>query len=747
MGALGTLGRRTFLLGSVAVVGGVAFGTYAYRKPHENPLLTTLGDGEAALTPYVRIAQDGITLITPRADKGQGAYSMQAYLLAEELDVDPLMVQTEPGPPSAAYFNDAVLAESLPFSTYDTSATANAMRRFASVPAKLLGIQITGGSSTVPDAFIKLRHAGAVARETLKQAAAEQWGVSRDSLSTENGRVIAADGRSVAYEALATAAAELTPVRIERLRPEREWRYLGKPLQRLDVVRKSTGTERYGIDLRLPDMVYATVRANPGLGGPVISADTKAAEGMRGVQKVVPISHGFGVIADNTWRAIKAARAIEVQWGPAPYLASSAEMWAALADTADGDAINSRSRDDGDVETALTGSGVLAAEYKVPYLAHAPLEPMNAIVRVSSDKTEIWTGTQIPRFLQTHVSKITGHSPDAVQVYVQPMGGSFGHRLEDTHVLQAVEVAQAVPGVPVKMTWSREEDMTHDYPRPMQLGRARGKVVDGQVEAFDLTITAPSVSASYGARMGLPAGGPDPQIVAGAWDQPFAIPHYRVTGKAADGLAPVSSWRSVGASANGFLHGAFLDELFHAAGIDPLQGLIDLCHDDVARAVLEELRELSGWEGSVAGGHQGRGVAFCTSFGVPTAEVVDVTQTENGIRIDRAFAVADVGKVLDPVNLEAQLSGGMLFGLGHAVSAELTYKDYAPEQTNYHQFKAMRIHQAPDVVTKALENAEKIRGIGEPGVPPAAAALANAIFAATGQRIRELPLAKHIDFI
>jgi isoquinoline 1-oxidoreductase beta subunit len=295
------------------------------------------------------------------------------------------------------------------------------------------------------------------------------------------------------------------------------------------------------------------------------------------------------------------------------------------------------------------------------------------------------------------------------------------------------------------MTWSREEDMTHDFPRPLGMARMRGAVKDGQVNAYDLAIACPSVTASQTGRLNMSLPGPDVAIVAGAWDQPFRIPNYRVTGYRVPALVPVSSWRSVGASGNGFLHDCFLDELIHAAGADPLQERLRLCWHEPSRKVLEAVGEMSNW-GSDPGKNRGRGVAFTLSFGVPAAEVVEVTNTSKGIRIDKVFAAVEVGKVIDPQNFENQLQGGVIWGLAHAMNAELTYADGIAEQTNFHAYEGMRFYQAPKIEIRALTNATEIRGIGEPGVPPAAPALANAIFAATGKRIRELPLNKHIQF-
>jgi len=749
MGIVGTVTRRTFLIGTAAIAGGVAFGTFMAKRPIDNPLLADLKDGEAAITPYVKIDASGITLVTPRADKGQGSYSMQARLIAEELDFDPTTATITPGMPGPAYYNGAVLEEGVPFPAYDDSSVAETARRFMAVPAKLMSMQMTGGSSTVPDGQHKMRMAGAVARETLKEAAAQQEGVSRDQLTTENGQVVLPDGKRIAYTELAVAAAKIEPINDVQLRPQSEWKHLGKPLDRIDMPAKCTGTEKYGIDLAADAMVHAAVRANPGIGAGIESFEAGAAEGMRGVQKVMAIKNGVAVVADNTWRAWRAADAIDIKWAPGPYPASTEEIFAEIEKVIDNDEHRDhRQRNDGDVEAALENGDILEATYKVPYLAHAPMEPMNAIVLVTDEKCEIWTGTQIPLFIRDHAAALTGIDKDNVLVYVQPMGGSFGHKLEDTHVMQAVEIAIEMKGTPVKLVWSREEDMTHDYPRPGGMAKGRGTVIDGKIEAFDLSVGQSSLMADwFGRLMGMAIPGPDATISTGSWDQPYAIPNYRVTGYRAPVMVPVSSWRSVGASSNGFFHDSLLDELIHKAGADPLVERIRLCMHDDSRKVLEKVAEISGWDGPFIEENRGRGIGFCMSFGVPTAIVTEVTNTDAGIKIDKVYAVVEVGEVLDPVNLEAQVFGGIIWGMGHAINCETTYENYKAQQNNYHSFEGMRLYQTPEFEVVALTNAEKIRGIGEPGVPPSAPSLGNAIFAATGQRIREMPFNKHIDFV
>lgn len=749
MANIARIARRTFLIGTGAVAAGLAVGTYLYKRDPANPLRNDLPDGAVALNPYVRIDASGITLITPRADKGQGAYSVQAALIAEELDVAWGQFKVDPGPPSAAYFNGVVMAEGFPIAATSDSFMARTGRGAAGVMGKLLGVQLTGGSSTVADGFDKLRVAGAVARQMLLAAAAQQTGIAVAQLRTAEGHVLTPDGKRIPYTALAGAAGKLSAPSEVTLKPASEWRLLGKPMQRLDIVPKSTGTAIYGIDLRMPGMVFATVRTNPRRDGGIERFDARKAQAAKGVLKVVPIAGGVGVIADNTWRAFQAANLLEIEWGAAPYPATTQAMFRQASESFTAERQDSRAKDDGDVEAVLKAAvpkSVLQAEYRVPYLAHAPLEPMNAVVLLKDGRLDVWTGTQIPRFTVTALAALTGLAEDNIHLHVQIMGGSFGRRLEDDFVRQAVELAMAHQGVPIKMTWSREEDMTHDYPRPLFMARARGLVASGKVEAYDLGIASASVSASQFGRLNIPTPGPDIWIVAGAWDQPFAIPNYRVTGYRVPEMVPVSSWRSVGASANGFLHECFLDELILAAGADPLAERLRLCSHEPSKRVLQAVGEMSGWGTPLPKG-SGRGLAFTLSFGVPVAEVVEVTATPQGIRIDRAFVVAEVGQVLDPVNMDAQLAGGVIWGLGHAMLGELTYADGAAEQTNFHNYPSLRLYQAPKIVTKALQTTGRIKGIGEPGVPPAAPALANAIFAATGQRIRELPLRKHIAFV
>jgi isoquinoline 1-oxidoreductase beta subunit len=746
MGRARTIARRSFLIGSAAIVGGVAFGTYLVKRPINNPLLTDLKDGEATFNAWVKIDADTITLIGPHADKGQGVVSSQAALIAEELDLDFGQFETSFGMPSNAYWNTAFAEEGAPFMATDEGFVAETVRSAIGGVLKVVGMQATGGSTSMADSFDKLRHAGAVARETLKLAASQQSGVAVAQLKTKSGSVILPDGASISYQSLAAAAANIDPVQDVTLRDPSEWRLIGKPMQRLDIVAKSTGTLPFGIDLSVEGMVHASVRTNPRKGGKVLCFDASTAKTMRGVLNVLEIDGGVAVVADNTWRAIQAVNAIEIEWGEGPYPYEMGAHWQELIDTFTSDRLDSKWRDDGDVDAGLAAGSVIEAEYRSPYVAHAPLEPLNAIITVTDAGAVVWSGHQGPRQVQNAISKVTGHATDQVTFHNQYMGGSFGHRIETKHITHAAEIANQMRGTPVKLTYSREEDFAQDYTRQIAMGRAKGTVANGQVDTIDMSIAMPSVLASQSSRAGIPFMGPDASIATGAWNNPYAIPNYRMQAFRAPELAPTSSWRAVGATGAGFIFDGFLDELIHAAGADPMAERIRLMNHDASRTVLETVAEMSSW-GSPLKPNQGRGAAFVESFGVPVAEVVEVTATDAGIKIDRVWVACDVGTIVDPINFENNVQGGVVFGLGHAINSEITYADGIAEQTNYHAAEGMRMFQCPEIFVKGLENGHKVRGIGEPPVPPAAPALANAIFAATGVRLREMPFNKFIDFV
>ncbi|MDG2003686.1 MAG: molybdopterin-dependent oxidoreductase [Novosphingobium sp.] len=744
MGKVATIARRSFLLGSATIAGGVAFGAYLHNTPTPNPLADGLGEGGVTFNPWVKIDGDGITLIAPHTDLGQGVRSLQAMLIAEEMDLEPGQFRVETGPPDGNYYNGGIAYEVLGVDPGDTSLGNRFTMCAFNTFARTAGLQVTGGSSTAPDTFVKLREAGAIARETLKLAAAREAGVPLSKLNTKAGAVILPDGNSMAYTELAAIAAEIDPVSEVTLREPSQWRHIGKSMQRLDIVGKSSGTTEYGIDLAREGMVHAAVKLNPGQGAGMTSFNADAARKMPGVKDVLKLEGGIAVIANNSWTAMQAANAVECEWAKAAYLPDMDKQWAAALAGFDGE-LDSEVRNDGDIDLALADSATIEGEYRIPYLAHAPLEPLGALVLVGDDQTDVWVSTQMPIFVRSAVAGITGHDEGKVHIHNQYSGGSFGHRLELEYIRHAAEIGNQMRGTPVKLTYSREEDFAHDFVRPMAASRFRAKSANGQVEALEIAVSGPSTMASQGSRSNSPPMGADFQLHAGISNAPYALPNMRVRAYKVGDMPPTSSWRSVGASGNGFFLECALDEAILAAGGDPLQERIRLCNSPHAKAVLEAVGEMSGW-GSDLGEKRGRGIGFVESFGTEVAEVVEVTDTGNGIRLDKVYVAVNVGTVLDPVNFDNHVKGGVIWGLGHAMNCEITYQGGAAEQTNFHAYEGMRMRQCPDIEVRTVNTGKRITGIGEPPVPPAPPALANTIFAATGKRLREMPFNKLVEF-
>lgn len=737
MGKLGKITRRAFLIGSVAIAGGVAFGVYKVRQEVPNPLDPAEG---ASLNAFLIIDQSGVTIVTGRAEMGQGAQTTLAALLAEELDVDWASVRLMHGPASAAYFNGALFEGAIGGADYKMADWQRSLGAALGGVGKLLGTQITGGSTSVRDGFERLRLAGASAREALKKAAADRLNVAVETLTTEGGQVIAPDGQRIAYADLAEAAARIDPPMVDP-RPMSQWRLLRTALPRPDMPAKVTGTQAYGVDTRLPGMKFATVRMSPRLGGTMLRHDPAPAMAVPGVERVIDLGDGIAVIASNTWSAIQGAEAVTVEWGPAPYPATTEAIFDVLTAALD-DSPNSTMRDDGDVD-AVSGGTTIEAEYRLPYLAHATMEPMNATALHHGDRVEIWAPNQAPLVQRRGVAEALGIDPEAVTIHTTTMGGGFGRRLESDYSVLAARVAAQMQGIPVQVTWSREEDMTHDVYRPAVVARMRGTVDAGRAVMLDARIAGSALMGQAGTRMmGLPMAGPDRSVVEGAFDQPYAIPHYRVRGHVADLAIPVGFWRSVGSSHNGFIHESFIDEMAHAAARDPLDFRLELARAEspTAAGVLEAVREMSGWDQPKAAG-TGRGVAMTWSFGTPVAIVIEVRDEGGQIRIARAWLACDTGIAMDPGILSAQMEGGMIYGLSAAVHGQITFADGMVEQRNFPDYDALRIHTAPVTEIRLVETNPHMGGGGEPGTPPAAPALANALFDLTGQRARHLPLA------
>jgi isoquinoline 1-oxidoreductase subunit beta len=758
MGRIARFARRTFLIGATVIAGGAAFGYYSYRKVADNPLKDNLAEGEVTFNPYVKITADNkITIIAPRAEMGQGIMTTLAALVAEELEVTLSQVTVEHGPTSGAYYNEALLNEGAPFPAFEHSMVQDSIRSVMGAMGKLLSLQVTGGSTSTVDAFEKMRHAGAMAREMLKALAAEELGVDAASLTVAGGSITdPKSGKSLTYGALSAKAAGLTPPNDIKLKDKADWKLLGKSQGRVDMRAKVTGAPIYGIDVVLPDMVFGTIKMNPRLGGRMKSFDAKAAQAIVGVIKVVEIDcqfgHGLGVIAKDTWTAFKAADALVVEWGDAPYPADTASIMRVIDDAlAKGGGASLR--EVGDAATQFADAPrdkIVEATYSVPFLAHATMEPMNATAHFKDGKLEIWSPNQAPTVTRFICSSIAGLEQADVTVHTTMMGGGFGRRGEMDFSAYATLMAVAADGKPVKVIWTREEDMTHDMYRPAASAKFMARLGDdGLPVALDGMIATPSIMRSV-IRRNMPSIGdaplgPDKAITDGAFNQPYAIPNMSVRGIDVDMLIPVSFWRSVGNSSNAFFHECFMDEVAVAAKLDPVAMRLKLMADYPAAAkAIEKVAAMSSW-GTNTPGHA-KGLAFCLSFGGWVAQVVEVTDTPSGIKLTNLWCAADIGLALDPEIIKAQIVSGAIYGLSAAMNQEITFADGMVEQKTYFDFEPMRIQQAPKFHVEILENAPHMGGVGEIGTPPAAPALANAIFALNGKRIRTLPLSKEVTF-
>jgi isoquinoline 1-oxidoreductase beta subunit len=756
MASVGKIARRTFLIGAAAIAGGVAVGYYYYRKPYPNPLERDLAADEATFNPYVKIGADNtITIVAPRAEMGQGISTTLAAMVAEELDVGLHQVKVEHGPASYAYYNAAILEEGGPFASFDESMTAEIVRAGMGVVGKILALQGTGGSASTRDGFDKMRQAGAAARQMLIAAAAQKLGIAAAELETANGRVLhKPSGKSLTYGAVAATAAIMAPPAEITLKDKADWKLLGKSQKRVDMLAKVTGAPIFGIDVTLPEMLYGTVKMSPRFWAKPIKADFSKAEKMPGVIKIVPIDtnygHGFGIIAENTWAAFKAAEAIDAEWADPEYPLDSAGISEVLKQALG--TKGSVMRDDGDVDIAFADAPrerIVEADYAVPYLAHATMEPMNATARLKDGVLDIWCGNQAPTLVRQLCANAVGIEQDKVSVHTTFMGGGFGRRIEVDFALCAALMAKETAGRPIKVIWTREEDMRHDAYRPASVGKFQARLGDdGMPVAIGMAIASPSPIASTLRRLfpSISPLGPDKSIVDGAYDQPYTIPNYRVSGIAAPASIPVGFWRSVGCSINGFFHEGFMDEIAVAGKTDPVELRKTLMATyPVAVKVVEKVAEMAKWGEALPAG-KAKGMAFTLSFGSWVGEIVQVMDTPSGIRIEKVWIAADVGTALDPNIIEAQLISAAIYGLSAAMGQKITFADGMVEQSNFHDYDAMRIFQCPAFEVAILENFHKMGGVGEIGTPPAAPALANAVFALTGKRIRTLPLSKEVTF-
>ncbi len=712
MGNVTNLSRRTFLKAGAAAGGGLVIGFYL-------PGFLGLEKGAAAAAPFapnvwLKIGSDDIVTITVgQLEMGQGTMTSMPMLVAEELDVDWNQVRLEWAPADPAYGN-----------------------------AQMGGRQVTAGSRSVRGFWKPLREAGAAARAMLVEAAGETWGVAAESCSTEKGEVIhAASGRRLRYGALVEKAAGRPVPKQVPLKDSKNFRLLGQSLARLDIPEKVNGSAVYGMDVKVPNVLVARVLRCPVFGGKLAGFDSGKASAVPGVRYVVPISGGVAVVADGFWSATQGLQALQVKWDEGPNAAlSSEEIRKRFIEAAQRP--GAVARNDGEVGKALAGAAKqLEAVYELPYLAHACMEPMNATADVRRDGCDVWVPTQSQTSVQEAAVKITGLPPSAVKVHTTYLGGGFGRRGEPDFVSDAVETSKVV-GRPVKVIWTREDDLQHDFYRPATYVRFWAALDEsGMPIAWMQRIVQPSLRARSDPRALESTGGVDGNSVSGAAGLPYRIPNLRVEYVWHDPGIPVGYWRSVGSSVNGYVTESFFDEVALAGGKDPYELRRQLL-DKAPRhkAVLELAGEKAGWGKTLPKGRF-RGVAVHESFGSFVAQVAEVSVAPDGaVRVHRVVCSVDGGWIINPDTIKAQMEGGIVYGLTAALKGEITINRGRVEQSNFDNYPMLRIQEMPEIEVYIVPSSETPGGIGEPGTPPIASAVVNAIFAATGKRIRRLPI-------
>ena len=709
--------RRDFLKTSAITTGGLVI---AFVVPGARRFAFAQTAPAIKLPPpnaFLHIGSDDtVTILLAHSEMGQGIWTTLPMLIAEELDADWSRIKVEHAPAASVYAH------------------------------AVFGMQMTGGSSTTWSEFDRYRQAGALARALLVQAAAKRFGIKASAIRTENGEVIAGKTR-VRYGALADAAAKLQAPSTVKLKQPKDWKIIGKPTRRLDTPEKITGRAQFGIDVQFPGLLTAVVARAPVFGGTVKSFDATNARAIAGVRNVVQVPSGIAVIADHFWAAKLGRDALTVEWNPGPNAALDSvalrDQFRKLA--AMPGAVAARA---GDATAALAkATKTIEAEYAVPYLAHAPMEPENCTVRITPDKCEVWTGTQFQTMDQQAAAKIAGLKPEQVEIHTTFLGGGFGRRATATSdfVTEAVHVAKAA-NAPVKTAWTREDDVRGGYYRSAFVHRARiGVGVDALPNAWHHTIVGQSILIGTPFEQMLVKNGIDGTSVEGVSDSPYMkqIADFRVDLHSPKTGIPVLWWRSVGHSHNAFVMESLIDELAHAAGRDPVAYRRLLLKNHPRHlGVLNAAAEKSGWGGALPPG-RARGVAVHESFGSFAAQVAEVSVENGRIRVHRVVCAIDCGTAVNPAAVAAQMESGIAFGLSAALHGALHFKDGQVQESNFHDYEVLRINEMPLVETHIVNSGEKMGGVGEVGVPAIAPAVANAVAALTGQRLRELPLTLH----
>ena len=738
--------RRRFLLAGAAG-GGLLIG-YGLSLPRDllgDRSRLPAGPGEVALNAWLKIDTAGaVTVAVPRAEMGQGVYTALPMLVAEELDVDWSQVRVEQAPIEAVYGNVVVLADSAPFDPHDRGFLARSVRWTLRRIARELAVQVTGGSTSVRDAWLPMRTAGAAARDMLVRAAAARLGVEADELVTERGQVIHAPSqRRLGYGALAVEASALDPDVNIAPKARQHWHTLGQPLPRLDIPAKTDGSAAYGIDVRQPGTVYVAIRIAPDVGGRLASFDRTALESQPGVIGIVPMFDALAVAGRTWWHAEHALARAEIGFEPGPHADSSnagiVSAYEAALDDGEGFAYEDR----GNAEDQFKGADVIRASYTVPMLAHACMEPMNCTVRSIEGGVEIWAGNQAPDLLRRIAASRLEVDESRVVIHTPLLGGGFGRRGEPDAMLRALEIAQAIPDQTVQLVYSREQDMQHDVYRPPAMSRFSARLDEnGRVQAWHNHIAGPSVSQSVLKRAfpNLPMAGPDKTSVEGAAFLPYAMAHRRVEHSRVDIVPAVGFWRSVGHSYNAFFTESFMDELALAANMDPIAfRLAHLAERPRAHRVLDLVRERSDWATPPPPG-RARGVALHESFHSIVAQVAEVGLDNGAIRVHRVVCVIDCGVVVNPDTVIAQMESGIAFGLTAALHGEIAFEGGRVQQRNFPDYRMVTMKDMPVVETYVIDSDSPPGGVGEPGTPPIAPAVANALAALTGVRQRQLPL-------
>jgi isoquinoline 1-oxidoreductase beta subunit len=778
--------RRGFLLSAAAAGGAlmVGWGAMPPRSRLGAASLLGTGDGEIALNGWIKILPDGgVGLAMNRSEMGQGVHTALAMLVAEELDLPLARVTLFDAGHDTIYGNIAASIGGLPFHPRDIQPGAedrfvSADRWIVSKLAREVGVNLTGGSSTVADAWEPLRLAAATARGQLLGAASLQWKLPVAELAVRDGVVShEASGQKAHYGELARFAAATPPGGMRPKRPE-EWKLIGKPAPRIDVAAKSSGRATFGIDVRPPGLLYAAVRHAPMLGGGHGAVDVDAALKQPGVLRVVKLGAMAGrqaaiaVVARSSWHALRAAQAMPVEWTQRPAGALDSRT---IAEQLERSAREAAQRDggfefyrQGDPRQVLAGAArKVEALYRAPYLAHATMEPINCTARVADGKVEVWAPTQVPGLARSLAARVAGVDEESVTLHVTYLGGGFGRRLDIDFVGQAVRVAMETNGAPVQLLWSREEDIGHDFYRPAGAAFMQAALDDRhRVIALSISSAGDAITPRWMDRV-LPDGlhatlavlqataptlpklkaqsGPldivaDKTASEGLFDLPYAITHQRMAHVATHSGVPVGFWRSVGHSHNAFFSESFIDELAHAAGQDPVAFRLAML-EDMPRyaAVLKLAAAEAGWGKPLPAG-RARGVALHESFDSIVAQVAEVSVEEGRIRVHRVVCAVDCGVVVNPGIVAQQMEGGVIFGLTAALYGRVDIEGGVVKQKNFPDYPLLQLKDAPVVQTHIVPSTRAPAGMGEPGVPPIAPAVANAVFVLTGKRLRELPL-------